>query len=252
MNTMNMVWTDYKDSALQAEAAGNFELAGKCWHQVVNLLRHEPNSQQSLSSALERLAAVYSHSNQVSNAIPPLTESLDIKTRHLGDHHPLAAQVENDLARLYYISGKLPEAIHYAQRCLKSYEVIHGEESEQAATMCTNIAAAFQLSSLRPQAEPYYKRALKIRTKLFGESHAQTRKVLKDYAKLLREMHRDAEADHLDSFAKGEITGSWKAVQIPDENALSPASNQDCNFCGQKIGTAKKCSRCGTPAGAQI
>jgi tetratricopeptide (TPR) repeat protein len=250
MTTMNMSWTDYKQSALQAEAVGNFDLAEKCWTQTVMLLRNEPNSLQSLSSALERLANSCASNNKASYAIPLLLESLDIKSRALGNNHPLVAQVENDLARIYYINGQLPEAISFAQRCLKNYELIHGQNSEQVATMCTNIASAFQRTNKHEYAEPYYKRALLIRTKVLGEKNPQTVKVLKDYAKLLREMHRYQEATHLDACAEGSITGSWKVVTLNPVDSLAPS--KECNFCGQNLGQAKKCSRCGTPAGSLI
>jgi len=251
MNTLDMAWQDYKQSALQAEAAGNLDLAAKCWAQTVTLLRKEKNALQSLSSALERLANALANNNKASYAIPLLIESLEIKCRALGNNHPLVAQVENDLARIYFVNGQLPESISYAQRCLKNYEAIYGPQSEPVATMCVNIGSAFQRTNKHEFAEPYYKRALSVRTKVLGESNPQTVKVLKDYAKLLREMHRYQEASHLDECAQGEITGSWKAIKIDDNQTLA-APGKECNFCGQKIGQAKKCSRCGTPAGSLI
>ncbi len=53
------------------------------------------------------------------------------------------------------------------------------------------------------QAEPLYQRALAIREKALGAEHPNIAPGLENYAALLRDMGRDAEAEKMEARAKG-------------------------------------------------
>ena len=65
-------------------------------------------------------------------------------------------------------------------------------------------------------AENSYKAALNIRTKKLGAEHPLTTQVLKNYANLLKETHRDEEAEHMQTCATGFVTGTWNVVELEE------------------------------------
>jgi tetratricopeptide (TPR) repeat protein len=54
-----------------------------------------------------------------------------------------------------------------------------------------------------PEAEGYYKRALEVRQKALGALHKEEVVILENYAKLLRQLGREAEAKKLEDRAMG-------------------------------------------------
>jgi tetratricopeptide (TPR) repeat protein len=243
---MTTSWIQAKDDALKAESRGDFAGAELNWAQAIALLRGAEADLKILCSALERLAAVYMRDKQPELAIEPLRESLSIKIKQLGHLHLAVGHVQNELAKAYFLSKNLQEAAILASECLKCYESGYGSDSQEVATIALNLAATYHLGELFAEAEPHYKRSLAIRTKVLGDGDPQTVKVLQNYAKLLREMHRQEEADFLDRCAFGSITGSWKALVIPEDESVTQADA--CEFCGHRLNGAAKCDKCGTVA----
>ncbi len=243
---MTTTWIQAKDQALKAESLGDFTAAENDWLEAISLLRADGTDLKVLCSALERLAALYIKDKKPSMAVEPLLESLKIKSKELGHLHLAVGHVQNELAKAYFLSSNLEEAAVLASDCLKCYESGYGADSQEVATIALNLAATYHLGKLYAEAEPHYKRSLAIRTKCLGASDPQTVKVLQNYAKLLREMYREQEADHLDRCAFGSITGSWKALVIPDSEAVT--QGDVCDFCGHKLDGAIKCPKCGTAA----
>ncbi|HEY9732181.1 MAG TPA: tetratricopeptide repeat protein [Drouetiella sp.] len=238
-------WIQAKDDALKAEAEGDYASAVTCWLRTIALLRGaEVKDVKVLCAALERLAAVYVKDHTADLAIEPLRESLAIKIKELGHLHLAVGHVQNELAKAHFLSKNLEEAAVLANECLKCYESGFGEDSQEVATIALNLAATYHLGGLFAEAEPHYKRSLAIRTKGLGADNPHTIKVLQNYAKLLREMHRPQEADFLDQCAFGSITGSWKTLEIPQTEAVT--TEDICQFCGNKLNGETKCSRCGT------
>jgi tetratricopeptide (TPR) repeat protein len=243
---MTTTWIKSKDKALEAESLGDFTAAETDWLEAIALLRGNGTDKKVMCSALERLAAVYIKDKKPSMAIDPLRESLNIKIKELGHLHLAVGHVQNELAKAYFLANNLQEAAVLASDCLKCFQSGYGADSQEVATIALNLAATYHLGKLFAEAEPHYKRSLAIRTKCLGASDPQTVKVLQNYAKLLREMYREQEADHLDRCAFGSITGSWKALVIPESDAVT--QSDVCDFCGHKLEGAIKCSKCGTDA----
>lgn len=241
---MTTSWIECKDNALKAESDGDLSTAEVEWIEAIDLLRYDGTELKGLCSALERLAALYVRIKRPTLAVQPLKESLDIKIKQLGHLHLAVGHVQNELAKVYFLSHNLEEAAVLANNCLKCYESGYGPDSQEVATIALNLAATYHLGNLLAEAEPHYKRSLMIRTKCLGASDPQTVKVLQNYARLLRQMYRPQEADHLDRCAVGSITGSWKALEIPENEAVTQVDA--CSFCGHKLDGASKCPKCGT------
>lgn len=66
-------------------------------------------------------------------------------------------------------------------------------------------------------AESAYKTALNIRTKKLGSEHPLTLQVLKNYANLLKETHREEEAEHMQTIVTGFVTGTWNVIELDEK-----------------------------------
>jgi len=242
-------WVDAKNEALQAAAKGDLKTAEECW---INSLRYARilNEPPVLNEVLEGLANFFLTQNRNADAIGLLKQSLDLKEKNFGRKHIVVADHANKLASLYFKERSYGPARYYGKLSLEGFEHTYGKESQAVATMCYNLATLAHLDQKVEESESLYQRALMLRTKILGSDHEDTAKVLQNYAKLLRELHREAEADHLDKCAQGAITGSWTKVEVDQSESLG--SEGRCNFCGARVGMEEKCVTCGTAVGAFI
>jgi hypothetical protein len=67
------------------------------------------------------------------------------------------------------------------------------------ATSLNDLANFYSAQDKYGQTELQYQRALEIRERVLGPSHPHTIAVAKNYANLLRKMHREAEATTLEA-----------------------------------------------------
>jgi tetratricopeptide (TPR) repeat protein len=244
-------WVDSKNDALQAAAQGDAKKAEECWINSLRFARQQ-NDPAVLNEVLEGLANFYLSQNKTTDAIGLLKQSLDLKEKNFGRKHIVVADHANKLASLYFKEHHYGPARYYGTISLEGFEHTYGKESPAVATMCYNLATLAHLDKKFEESETLYQRALALRTKILGSDHEDTAKVLQNYAKLLRELHREAEADHLDTCAKGAITGAWTKVEV-DHSEVLGTSNDRCKFCGAPVGSnEQKCMTCGTAVGAFI
>ena len=243
-------WVDSKNDALQAAAQGDVKKAEECWINSLRFARQQ-NEPAILNEVLEGLANFYLTQGKSSDAIGLLKQSFELKEKNFGPKHIVVADHANKLASLYFKEHHYGPARYYGTISLEGFEQTYGKESPAVATMCYNLATLAHLDKKYEESERLYQRALMLRTKILGSDHEDTAKVLQNYAKLLRELHREAEADHLDTCAKGAITGAWTKVEVHHNEALSEDSGR-CKFCGAPVGNEQKCMTCGTAVGAFI
>ena len=69
-------------------------------------------------------------------------------------------------------------------------------------------------------AEPYYVEALTICKRQLGDQHPTTVRMEQNYARLLQSLRRYQEVKKMDVMASGNVTGSWKAVTVPEDHSL--------------------------------
>jgi tetratricopeptide (TPR) repeat protein len=242
-----MTWEDAKKEALHAQQEGRSDAAEGAWRKAVEAARAFQQPDPRLCQSLEALANCLQKSRP-NEAIDALNESLDLKKQALGESHSAVAALQNQLARLYYQCRDYSNARAMGEACISSSEKAYGESSAEVAAISLNVAYINHKDKKLDRAEKHYQRAMTLRTKLLGAKHQDTMVVLRDYAKLLREMHRDAEADHLDACVKGTITGSWKAITLDEANRLL----KHCTFCNGRINGDDRCTRCGAMVTANM
>lgn len=187
-------------------------------------------------------------------AVDLARSSFEIKKDLLSEDNIEVAHSANKLAGLYYSLGYLEEAVELSEYCLKLYTDQLGVEHASVASSLHNLATLYHVQKKYELAESKYKECLDLKNKIFGSNHPSTSRLLKSYAELLRETHREAEAEHMSTMAMGMITGSWKSITEEDlaqkdnapaasgeaeeelcENCKLPTEGQaTCKICGHK------------------
>jgi len=169
---------------------------------------------------LEAMADTLLRQDKHQQAVPLFERVHKIKITVLGRKNATVAESANNLARCHYYGGNFAAAEKAAIECTNIYEDLMGPEDLTVATCLSNIGMLYRLIKRPADAENAYKRCLSIRTKKQGADHPDTIKLLQSYASLLRDMHREDEAEHLQACATGFVTGSWKVVEIATEDQL--------------------------------
>ena len=83
-----------------------------------------------------------------------------------------------------------------------------GDQDERLGRSLNNLAAAYTVQGRYNEAEPLYRRSLAILEKSRGPTHPDLVICLENYAALLRETHRPAEAAKLEQRARAIEAGT--------------------------------------------
>jgi tetratricopeptide (TPR) repeat protein len=241
-------WEELQESAEAALAAGQLDRALAIWNRAILTAEKFPSTDSRLAQSLDRIGEILFNSEKFEPAEVIWWRCLQIKQGVLGDFHPAVARTINYLAKLHYSLGRYAEAESFALKCLNIYQRSLGREHPTVATCMHNLASLYHIQGRYAEAEERYKSALVIRKKVLGLQNPETLSLTKSYADLLKTLGRDAEAHHLNSTSNGFVSGSWKAITVPDDQALTKTA-EVCMFCGVALGTLNSCPSCQTHRG---
>ena len=241
-------WQPLFDSAKIAFNKGDWSDAEAKLVKAADYADNFGEKDSRLCITLELLADALLKQDKHQRAVPYFERVHAIKIDQLGRHSTTVAESANNLARCHYYYGNFEAAEKAAIECTKIYEEMMGPDDLTVATCLGNIGMLYRLIKRPGDAENAYKRCLTIRTKKQGADHPDTIKLLQNYASLLRDMHREDEAEHLQACATGFVTGSWRVVEVSTEEQLTIAEVPEgsCEFCGTFLAGAYKCKTCGT------
>ncbi|MDP3506882.1 MAG: tetratricopeptide repeat protein [Candidatus Melainabacteria bacterium] len=241
-------WEELKESAEAALAAGQVDRALAIWNRAILTAEKFESTDSRLAQSLDRVGEIFFNSEKFEPAEVVWWRALQIKQGVLGNFHPAVARTTNYLAKLHYLLGRYAEAESFALKCLNIYQRSLGREHPTVATCMHNLASLYHIQGRYAEAEERYKGALAIRKKVLGLQNPETLSLTKSYADLLKTLGRDAEAHHLNSTSNGFVSGSWKALVVPDDQALTKTADI-CMFCGVTLRGLNSCSACQTHRG---
>lgn len=210
-------WQKHLDEARQEADACQWGNAEVQLSRALALLDQYKVSDNRLWTTLSALIDVLSNQGKHLDAAKHAVRINDLVRAAEGAVNQVTADSLNKIAKIYYYGGDLENAIKYAGACTKEYEQIFGEDDPAVATCLVNQALLYHLSKKYVEAENNYKSALTIRTKRLGADHPLTVHVLKGYAGLLKETHREEEAAHMQTCATGFVTGTWNVVELDEK-----------------------------------
>ncbi|MCW5822605.1 MAG: tetratricopeptide repeat protein [Cyanobacteria bacterium TGS_CYA1] len=241
---VSILWSNFKNMAENYMQNNNLVEAEKLWIDALNLIQPLGESNPNYCLTLENLAEIRLRMQDYPGSESYFLKAYHIKVAALGQNHIAVAQTVNNLARLYYQGGNFEKAELFGRQCIELQEKLLGPDDGNLACSIHNLATLYHMQRKFELAEPLYKRALDIKRKAFGPDHPETTRLLKSYADLMRNTNRLNEADELDSMADGRISGTWRAISVP----AAPGSSkkmENCDICGNPLGGASRCSKCG-------
>ena len=245
---MSGEWDKLIELAKQAAGNGNLAEAQRHLQKAESEAKSFAKTDFRVCYTYQRLADIQLLLGNKSEAITSLETAIKLRINALGPHHDSVIASKMALAKLCFEAKRYGQALELATDALKLYELGHGSDTDFVGATMFNLATVYHVQKKYDEAENAYKRALSIRTKVLGAQHPDTGAVLRNYARLMKETHREAEAEHLDSCATGVITGSWKPVSFGDSESLFTAE-EHCGVCGAVLGDQAKCDKCGMKVG---
>jgi tetratricopeptide (TPR) repeat protein len=180
-----------------------------------------------------------------------LSRCLEVKIAALGEHHSTVAISISNLARLHYGRKNYSQAESLLLDSLRIYERVLGEQHPETASALYNLAMIYHQQGQFNAAEGVYNRCWQIRKNTLGPDHPDTKKVFDNYSKVLAAKAQIApppvpaapavpvkpvpasglirstpvSKNEPVRTGVGEITGSWKVLQLPDELSLRADDN---------------------------
>ncbi|MBP9093904.1 tetratricopeptide repeat protein [bacterium] len=159
------------------------------------------------------------------HAEPLLYAALDIAEDFPSDDRRLAMTLEC-LAEILFKQRQLTQAEGVVKRVIAIYEARYGPNHPDVGVFTNNLGLLYHSQKKHFMAESEYQKALSIQTKALGNSHPQTLNVIANYARLLKETHREREAHHLEACIEGARTGNWRRSGVYKAYVAETPANQ--------------------------
>jgi tetratricopeptide (TPR) repeat protein len=156
----------------------------------------------ALAGTLYRLAILRRQQGDFAEAEQLYRRALEIRERVQGPNHPDVAMVLNNLAALEAAQGQYDAAQPLLERALAIRQTALGEDDVLTAESLNNLALLHAAQGDAAAAEPLYRHALSILEKTDTTRSDELARVLDNYAALLHETGRDADADALEARAR--------------------------------------------------
>lgn len=147
---------------------------------------------------MDALAHVYQDQGRSEEAETFYQKALSIREHAFGLEHHFTAETMHHLACLYQDQGQLQQAEELLLQTLHIREKVLGTSHPITAISVHQLARLYSTQQRWEQAELNYQRTLAIREQALGFMHPATQSVRKGYARLLRSLHRDTEAQALE------------------------------------------------------
>jgi tetratricopeptide (TPR) repeat protein len=172
---------------------------------------------------LDAIAETYMLEQNLQFALNYYTQSLDGKRAKYGSNSLVAAFALNNTGKVAYFQKRFAASEECAREYINICSSLLGAKHPHVACGWQNIATVYHIQEKYSQAEHAYKTALEICSSNLGDGHPTTVRLNRSYANLLHVMDKVKDAQKIDSFAQGTISGNWFAIELPpDQNLLEP------------------------------
>ncbi|HEY9758354.1 MAG TPA: tetratricopeptide repeat protein [Oculatellaceae cyanobacterium] len=213
-------WVEKKKIADTHLTVRNLQPALEVLLELLKIAENFPEQDSRLGEVLEKSAEVHSALEQNQNAMDLYKRALDIKVKRFGPKSYQLATTLNNMARLSYFLKNFDGAETHSQHYISVLTEALGPEHPNVGAATHNLATVYHIQKKYKEAEGSYNKAMVVCQKALGMNHPATVKILQDYAKMLRETHREQEAKHFDSCAVGLVSGTWKALVLDHDELL--------------------------------
>jgi len=215
------VWSDLQRAGQEAFTAGKYEEAEKKFLDSTKLAEKFGEQDRRLTRSLRSLSDVYytqgkdGQAEQVDRRITALrerqrgskTESVVDQPDQPADTAGIANNKVSDrlasLARVCHQGGQCEKAEELLQRSVDISKKAFGPNSPQVAERLNDLAAFYLSMGMYDKAEPLYQKVLQTQKAAPDATKGLAKSSIRQYARLLRETDRAAEAKKIEAGAKG-------------------------------------------------
>jgi tetratricopeptide (TPR) repeat protein len=214
--SLNNLAEVYSDQEKYAEAEPLYKKSLEIWEK--NLGPQDMN----VAVGLNNLGALYDNEKKYAEAEKQYKRALAIKEVNLGPSDPSIALSLSNLGKVYVADGKFKEAQPVLYRALTILHwPLEGNSSAVAGRALDHLATFYRAQGKYDLAEYYYMKSLDVTEKAQGPRHPNVARTMLDYAVLLRETHRPAEAQKMEASAAAIQAAGTRAAKAPARRARS-------------------------------
>lgn len=217
-------WEECNEAGLGAFQSGNYTAAEGHFRKAVNEAQRSDTDAILLAKSLNNLAETCRVQGKYAEAEQFYRQSVAIKERVLGEHHPDVATGLSNLAGVHYARGDLAGAAVLFKRALAILEGALGPAHPDVAKILANLAGVYHMQQRSTEAEALYRLALEIRERALGTGHPDVVRTLVNLATVCQALGKQDEAETLQKRAAAIEAGAQES-----RAGLNPAA-----FKGQR------------------
>jgi eukaryotic-like serine/threonine-protein kinase len=150
------------------------------------------------AETLSNLGATYQMTNRYEEAEAAYTRVFAIWRSTLGEEHPRMGPILNNLGEIHAARGRPDQAEEFLLRSLDLKERTHGPTNVSLVTTLASLAGVYVQQQRLSEADVMYRRAVAIHDAADDVSPLTSEKLFGGYARLLRSLGHDGEADAMD------------------------------------------------------
>ncbi len=144
---------------------------------------------------LQQLASTMHSLGLHQEALPILTDALELRRTHLGGRHEDTYQSQHALGSLLLTLGRYEESLAHLVGAYEGRRDLHGPDSGQALATATTLGGAYRRKGDLPAAERVWTDTLARRRRLMGDDDPSTLRMLNNIGVLYAVQGRHAEAE---------------------------------------------------------
>jgi len=204
-------WKTLNTAGMLAYKEQNFAVAKEMFHRALNVLGGTNELDPRVATTLNNLGATHEALGEYEQAELRYRHALTMIETIQGSDHPDVVVGLNNLASLYFSQRAFAKAEPLWQRSLSISESFLGDTHPHLIQTLVTLGLVTQAQKKFDRAESYYIRAIQIGKRSLGAEHPSLIPLYERYASLLRQAHREEEAQVIDR----------QAESIRDANKLS-------------------------------
>ncbi len=195
-------WKTLNTAGMLAYKEQNFAMAKEMFHRALNVLGGTSELEPRIATTLNNLGAAHEALGEYEQAELRYRHALTMIETIQGSDHPDVVVGLNNLASLYFSQRAFARAEPLWQRGLAISESVLGDTHPHLIRTLVTLGLVTQVQKKFDRAELYYIRAIQIGKRSLGAEHPSLIPLYERYASLLRQAHREEEAQVIDRQAE--------------------------------------------------
>jgi tetratricopeptide (TPR) repeat protein len=196
------LWQNYRAAGNAAALQGRYEDAENLFRAAIEQAERFGSLDPRLADSLNQLAILYATQQKFAQAEPLFQRSLGVSVAALGPDHPDVAIVLRNMGILKASQRQYAEADALLSRSLFLTNRVLGQDHPLVAVTMRTIAVFQAVQGHYGEAERFIRRSIEISEKTLGSEHPEVAASLDIFAQVLHTVHRDREANQVETRAQ--------------------------------------------------